>query len=697
MIAWWRGLKLSVKLGLCGLIFLVPIALLLFLLLEQMTKDIKLTGTEVIGISVVDPLEDLTEAVAEHLRLSLARLAGEDADSRLAEINSLYGERLNELARRLKANAPVLGLTPEKLDHLGLSGLEPQAFIKTLRDLAHETPATPAQAVATHMKFQELIAEMRDYLADSAQLVLDPELATYYLMYLLVFDIPRAQERLGILYDSGYMALSSLPGADAERARMGDVGAAWEQSVVERILDKLAKAQRAGGGDHLAALPKAVQSYADSSRTFLRLARAVSARDASVGMDAFLQAGKDAREAGASLWDLCYPVFTDLLHDRTVALRTRMALALGVSLTSAAVAALLAWTVIISITRPLARVARIATTIAEGKLKLASTLLQQACPSGSFSLERLKELSHSSNETHQLFSAVGVMIHGIDELLGAVNATGGQLQSSAERIAATARQLEASATQQAASTLEVGATSKQISATAGGLAETMTEVLGVANRSSALAVEGRESLARMGQAMDDLSGASRETASKLTLIREKTTGIGQLLSTIGKVAAQTNLLSLNAAIEAEKAGEFGPGFAVVAREIRRLADQTAGAALDIERTVRDMQASVQAGSAAMEGFTALTGQTAGASRAVNAKLGRIIEAGEELTPRFSSVSEGMSLQAEGADQISVVISQLADSAGQTRDSLAEFRQAAEELTTTAAGLKEILTRFDLEQ
>jgi methyl-accepting chemotaxis protein WspA len=276
-----------------------------------------------------------------------------------------------------------------------------------------------------------------------------------------------------------------------------------------------------------------------------------------------------------------------------------------------------------------------------------------------------------------------------------VHSTGTQLQSSAGRIAATARQIEASATQQATSTVEVGATSKEISATAGGLADTMAEVLGVANRSSTLAVEGRESLARMGQAMDDLGGSSREMTAKLTLIREKASGIGQLLSTITKVAAQTNLLSLNAAIEAEKAGEFGPGFAVVAREIRRLADQTAAAALDIERTIRDMQTSVQAGTSAMEGFKSLADQTSDTSRAVNSKLGRIIEAGEELTPRFSTVSEGMRLQAEGADQISVVISQLADSAGQTRDSLAEFRHAAEELTQTAAGLKEILVRFDL--
>ncbi|MFP5223584.1 MAG: methyl-accepting chemotaxis protein [Acidobacteriota bacterium] len=696
MIAWWRDLKLSSKLGLCGLSFLVPIALLLFQLLGQMVGDIRLTKVEMAGVTAMDPLEDITEAMPERLRLGLARLSGENVDAPMAQLDVILRDRFAELDRRLTADAPTLGLTRERLAQAGLPELEPQVFIKNVQELAGRSPATAEELLALHAKFHGLLTDLREYLADSAQLVLDPELASYYLVYLLVFDIPRAQERLGMLSTSGYMVLSGMPGVEAERTRLQQLSAAWEQSAVERILDKLAKAQRALGGDRLNALPRAVQVYAEAARNFLRLAKGVGAKDPSISRQSFLQAWQSASGAGASLWDQCYPALKELLQDRTKALRIRMGLALGVSLASVIGAALLAWTIVTSITAPLARVARIATTIAEGKVGQASRMLEQSCPSGSCTRERLLAGSRSRSETSQLYSAVAVMIHGLEELLGAVNSTGGQLQSSAGRIAATARQLEASATQQAASTVEVGATSKEISATASGLADTMDQVLGVASRSSALAVAGRESLARMSQAMDDLSVSGREMTVKLGVIREKASGIGQMLSTISKVAAQTNLLSLNAAIEAEKAGEFGPGFAVVAREIRRLADQTASATLDIERTIRDMQASVQAGSAAMDGFKSLADQTADTSRGVNAKLGRIIEAGEELTPRFSTVSDGMRLQAEGADQISVVISQLADSAEQTRDALAEFRQAAEELTTTAAGLKEILTRFDLD-
>jgi methyl-accepting chemotaxis protein len=694
MIGWWRDLRLRSKLGACGLSFLLPIALLLYFLVGQMAKDIRLTRDEIAGASALDPLEDITESVSEHLRLTLARMAGENVETFKAELEAASRERFALLMARLAANAGPLGLTMDKLTPLGLTQLEPGAFVKSVQDLAARPANTPAQALAQHAKFLAVLTELREYLADSAKLVLDPELASYYLGYMLAFDIPRAQERLGQLYGLGYMVLANLPGADAERGRIEDVAIAWEQSAMDRIQDKLAKSQRALGGERLAGLYKAAQDYAGKSRQFLAMAKAVGSGDKSVNRDAYVLAGQKARDAGAALWDQSGEVFKQLLAERAEKLKNRIAVGLGVSLGSIAAAFLLAWTIVTSVTRPLASVALVATRVAEGKVAEASMLLEQACPTGTCQREAIFKGAHAASETGQLFAAMAAMISGLNDILGAVNAASGAIQSSAGRIAATARQLEVSATQQAASTVEVGATSKEISSTAGELADTMAEVLGVADDTSSLASEGRESLARMGQAMEGLSGASQEMTGKLTLIREKATGIGQLLSTIAKVAAQTNLLSLNAAIEAEKAGEFGPGFAVVAREIRRLADQTASAALDIERTIKDMQASVRAGAASMDGFQDIARQAAEAAGTVSVKLGRIIAAGEGLTPRISSVTDGMRLQADGADQISVVISQLAHGAGQTRDALAEFRQAAEELNASARGLNGLLSYFD---
>ncbi|MFP5238445.1 MAG: hypothetical protein ACLGQW_01315, partial [Acidobacteriota bacterium] len=199
MIAWWRDLTLRTKLALCGGTFLVPIGMLLVLLTGQMSANIRLTRVEMGAISVVDPLEDLTEAVPEHLRLILGGLAGEDTGPASAKLESSFRERLGVLEQRLTQHAQELGLSDEVLSPLGLENLSPQNFGKRLLGLLNSRADSAHQAIVNHNAALELLSQLREYVADSGKLVLDPELASYYLMYLLLFDIPRAQERLGWL------------------------------------------------------------------------------------------------------------------------------------------------------------------------------------------------------------------------------------------------------------------------------------------------------------------------------------------------------------------------------------------------------------------------------------------------------------------------------------------------------------------
>ena len=102
--------------------------------------------------------------------------------------------------------------------------------------------------------------------------------------------------------------------------------------------------------------------------------------------------------------------------------------------------------------------------------------------------------------------------------------------------------------------------------------------------------------------MENVIVSAEIVAEKLEILDERARNINAVVTTIAKVADQTNLLSLNASVEAEKAGEYGRGFAVVATEIRRLADQAAISTLDIEQMVSEMQYSVSAGVETMKGF-----------------------------------------------------------------------------------------------
>jgi methyl-accepting chemotaxis protein WspA len=167
------------------------------------------------------------------------------------------------------------------------------------------------------------------------------------------------------------------------------------------------------------------------------------------------------------------------------------------------------------------------------------------------------------------------------------------------------------------------------------------------------------------------------------------------VTTITKVADQTNLLSLNAAIEAEKAGEYGRGFAVVATEIRRLADQTAVATDDIEQMVKEIQSAVTAGVMGMDKFSEEVRRGMLEVQRVGEQLSQIIQNVQELAPRVESVNEGMQAQATGAEQITEALGQLSDAAQQTVESLRQSKQVIDGLNQAASGMRGGVSRFRL--
>jgi methyl-accepting chemotaxis protein WspA len=284
----------------------------------------------------------------------------------------------------------------------------------------------------------------------------------------------------------------------------------------------------------------------------------------------------------------------------------------------------------------------------------------------------------------------------LSALVGQVQRSGIQVNTTATEIAATAREQQSTANQIAATTAEIGATSKEISATSKELDKTMNEVSQVADETGQLANTGQSGITRMESTMRHIMEASGAITAKLAVLSEKTANINSVVTTITKVADQTNLLSLNAAIEAEKAGEYGLGFAVVAMEIRRLADQTAVATYDIEKMVKEMQSAVAAGVMGMDKFSEEVRRGVDEIRQVSTQLAQIIHQVQTLTPRFQTVNEGMHAQATGAQQISETLTQLSEAAQQTAESLRQSNLAIEQLNDAARGLQTSVSRFKLE-
>ncbi len=289
-------------------------------------------------------------------------------------------------------------------------------------------------------------------------------------------------------------------------------------------------------------------------------------------------------------------------------------------------------------------------------------------------------------------AALNGLLERLTGLVGRVSSSAEEVSVASDRLGAASQRLDRLLEEQSASTISVVAAAREISATTENLRTTAAEVAGRTHDAAVSASDGQGGLARMREAMERMSAATATIAGRLAVMNDRATSIGDVTTTIARIAEQTNLLSLNAAIEAAKAGEAGSGFAVVARETRRLADQTATAAAGIGEIVGELQSSVSSGVMGMEKFSDEVRAAREELRQIGEQFAAIIEEVRDLEPRMGSMHEGIEGQAIGARQIADAMLELGDQNARTAEAQAETAEgiasilgAADDLRTEVSG------------
>ncbi|MBK9966974.1 MAG: methyl-accepting chemotaxis protein [Holophagales bacterium] len=672
-------LPIAHRLLLSSVAFGVPIAALVSFGFFEVQARLDDTRREKLGVRLSGPLCELSERLSRLTRIA-GRASGEDRggpaarEKAAADVEAAFNA-LRDPAARDAANR--LGLVDESQADL----------VEDLRAEWRKVSAAWAEGNTgrverTNLVLGEGIAVQLRRVRDSSHLVLDPALDSYYLMDATLRALPAVEARIAT-------ALQSRAASGADDPAL--VFYAGELGRIEHplVLDALATALREdahyfGPSPSLEAnVPPLRDRYDAAVRAFVEAARRTASRDAEAGTveesgEAALSAAADLRRAGAAE--------LDRLLDVRVAYHSRQRLlVLALTILALAISVRHVAFILYGISRPLRCVADAAHLVATGDVAGARRRAAD--------VPAPKEANR--NEISQLGGAVREMADGLTTLLLEVRAAGGQVKETAARIAATARELEATSSEQAASTTEVSATSREIHRRAEGLAGTIGEVGKVVREASDLAADGRRGLDRMESSMGQLTAATASVSERLAAISGKAEGIGAIVTTIGRVAEQTNLLSFNAAIEAEKAGEAGKGFVVVAREIRRLADRTASAAVDIGEVVGSMRSVVSSGVMEMDRFVDQVRREGDEVRRIGGQLGTVIEQVEALTPRFAEVLGAAEAQAGSAREIREAVSQLSAAAGQTRDTLEEWSRVAQGLDGAAQTLGAQVARFRL--
>jgi len=300
----------------------------------------------------------------------------------------------------------------------------------------------------------------------------------------------------------------------------------------------------------------------------------------------------------------------------------------------------------------------------------------------------------SEDITGAIADSVNYAIDELRSLVTTINETSEQVSSSAQETQTTARHLANAAQQQAQQISSATSAINQIVNSMDIVSKDSAESADVAERSVEIASRGAEVVRETISGMDSIRDQIQETSKRIKRLGESSQEIGSIVELINDIAEQTNILALNAAIQAASAGEAGRGFAVVADEVQRLAERSTSATKRIETLVQTIQSDTNEAVNSMEQTTAEVVAGARLAEDAGSALGDIERVSHDLSALIQSISTAAKAQSAAATDVSVsmnaiqeITSQTSQGASQTADSIGTLAQLASDLRRSVAHFK----------
>jgi len=296
--------------------------------------------------------------------------------------------------------------------------------------------------------------------------------------------------------------------------------------------------------------------------------------------------------------------------------------------------------------------------------------------------------------TGAIADSINFAVKEMRNLVTRIKAAAQQVAVASERSRQTANELTQAATRQAAQIAETTERMREMSRQMEDMSATAGRSAEVAQGSVATAKRGSEAVQNTIKGMDEMREQIQETAKRIKRLGESSQQIGEIVELINDIAEQTNILSLNAAIQAAMAGEAGRGFAVVADEVQRLAERSGEATKQIADLVKTIQADTNEAVSAMEQTTRGVVEGTRLADAAGQALGEIESVSEQLSELIVSIARVAHQQSENATAVSQNMGQIQEattltSTGtrQTAESIGKLSELARELQASVAGFK----------
>lgn len=332
------------------------------------------------------------------------------------------------------------------------------------------------------------------------------------------------------------------------------------------------------------------------------------------------------------------------------------------------------WLLTRSITRPIREAVSLATRVASGDLSADIR-------------------SDRGDEFGQLLSALGTMVVNLRDLVRSINTNSGLIATSANQLSVVTERTSSGIAQQRDQTDQVATAMNEMVATANDVATNAGAAFTAANLANEKAAAGEAAVNETLSHVTELNDKVLEVTQRLEALQADTQNIVSVLDVIKSVADQTNLLALNAAIEAARAGEQGRGFAVVADEVRSLAKRTQTSATEIEGLVNSLVNSAERSVVTMGQGSELAHRTLEKAQSTGEQIMEITRAVEDISRLNSQIATAAEQQTAVAEDINQNVTLIRDVSEQSANDSTEVAAASHELARLGEGLQTQVARF----